>query len=214
MFLGERSGFVRAVVKDFNFESMHQAIKPLVLFPEVRGRSLLVKLGNSRVPETISFLESEWKTLVTHRPFEYRFLDEDFNKLYESELRLGTVLNIFSGIAISLACLGLIGLSSYSAKQRRKEIGIRKVLGAGIHQIMSLLTLNFVKLISVAVLIASPLAWISMYWWLQGFAYHISIQWWVFIVTGAVVISIAIITICLQVSRAAMANPVKSLRSE
>ena len=95
MFLGERSGFVRAVVKDFNFESMHQIIKPLVLFPEVRGRSLLVKLGNSRVPETISFLESKWKTLVTHRPFEYRFLNEDFNKLYESELRLGTVLNIF-----------------------------------------------------------------------------------------------------------------------
>ena len=214
MFVGERSGWVKAVVRDFNFESMHQTIKPLVLFPEGRGNTLLVKMGNARIPETLSFLESKWKTLVTHRPFEYRFLNEDFNKLYESELRLGTVLNIFSGIAISLACLGLVGLSSYSAKQRRKEIGIRKVLGAGILQIISLLTLNFVKLISVAVLIASPLAWISMNWWLQGFAYHISIQWWVFIVTGGVVISLAIITMCLQVSRAAMANPVKSLRSE
>ncbi len=214
MFLGDRSGYVRAVVKDFNFESMHQTIKPLVLFPETRGRSLLVKLGNSRMPETISFLASTWKTLVTHRPFEYRFLNEDFNKLYESELRLGMVLNIFSGIAISLACLGLVGLSSYSAKQRQKEIGIRKVLGAGVYQILSLLTVNFVKLISIAVLIASPLAWISMHWWLRGFAYHISIQWWVFIVTGLVVISIAIITMCLQVARAAIANPVHSLRSE
>ena len=214
MFLGERSGYVRAVVRDFNFESMHQPIRPVVLFPEVRGRSLLVKLGNSRVPETIAFLESKWKTLVTHRPFEFHFLNEDFNKLYESELRLGTVLNIFSGIAIALACLGLVGLSSYSAKQRRKEIGIRKVLGAGVHQIMSLLTLNFVKLISIAILVASPLAWISMSWWLQGFAYHISIQWWVFVITGVVVISIAIFTVCLQVARAAVANPVTSLRAE
>ena len=125
MFLGDRSGYVNAVVKDFNFESMHQTIKPLVLFPEARGNSLLVKMGNARIPETLSFLESKWKTLVTHRPFEYRFLDEDFNRLYESELRLGTVLNIFSGIAIALACLGLVGLSSYSAKQRQKEIGIQ-----------------------------------------------------------------------------------------
>ena len=154
------------------------------------------------------------KTLVTHRPFQFHFLNEDFNKLYESELRLGTVLNIFSGIAIALACLGLVGLSSYSAKQRQKEIGIRKVLGAGIHQIISLLTLNFVKLISIAILIASPLAWISMNWWLQGFAYHISIQWWIFVITGGAVISIAIFTVGLQVARAAIANPVKSLRSE
>ncbi|HEY4965953.1 MAG TPA: FtsX-like permease family protein, partial [Puia sp.] len=214
MFLGDRRGYVRGVVQDFNFESLHQIIKPLVLFPDARGRSLLVKLGNSRIPETISFLKSEWKTLVTHRPFEYHFLDEDLNRLYESEMRLGTVLNVFSGIAISLACLGLLGISSYSAKQRRKEIGIRKVLGAGIHQIMYLLTLNFVKLISIAVFIASPLAWLIMNWWLQGFAYHIVIHWSVFIITGFAVISIAVITVSLQVLHAAVANPVKSLRTE
>jgi putative ABC transport system permease protein len=215
MYLGShRPGFVKGVVKEFNFESMHQSIKPVVLFPEARGRSLLVKLGNSHIPETISFMKSKWKTLVSHRPFEFHFLDEDFNMLYESEIRLGTVLNIFSGMAITLALLGLFGLSSYSAKQRRKEIGIRKVLGAGVNQIFYLLTLNFVKLILIAILIASPLAWIFMNWWLRGFAYHISIQWWIFIVTGVTVIFIAIIAVSLQVIRAAIANPIKSLRAD
>jgi putative ABC transport system permease protein len=215
MFLGnERPGYVRGVVKDFNFESMHQAIKPVVLFPEHRGRLLLVKITNSDIPETIAFMESQWKKMVTHRPFEYRFLDEDFNKLYESEIKLGRVLNIFSGIAIVLACLGLVGLSSYSAKQRKKEIGIRKVLGAGISQIASLLTLDVLKPISLAVLVATPIAWILMSWWLQDFAYHISISGWVFILTGLIVMSIAILSISFQVIRAAIANPVNSLRSE
>jgi putative ABC transport system permease protein len=215
MFLGdERPGYVRGVVKDFNFESMHQSIKPVVLFPEHRGRVLLVKLVHSDIPETIAFMESQWKKIVTHRPFEYRFLDEDFNKLYESEIKLGKVLNIFSGIAIALACLGLVGLSSYSAKQRRKEIGIRKVLGAGISQIASLLTLDILKPISVAVLVSTPFAWILMNWWLQDFAYHISISGWIFILTGLIVISVAILSISFQVIRAAIANPVNSLRSE
>jgi putative ABC transport system permease protein len=215
MFLGdERPGYVRGVVKDFNFESMHQSIKPVVLFPEHRGRVLLVKLVHSDIPETIAFMESQWKKIVTHRPFEYRFLDEDFNKLYESEIKLGKVLNIFSGIAIALACLGLVGLSSYSAKQRRKEIGIRKVLGAGISQIASLLTLDILKPISVAVLVSTPFSWILMSWWLQDFAYHISISGWIFILTGLIVISVAILSISFQVIRAAVANPVHSLRSE
>jgi putative ABC transport system permease protein len=215
MFLGNhRPGFVKGVVKDFNFESMHQRIKPVVLFPEARGKSLLVKLGNSNIPETISFIKSKWKTLISHRPFEYHFLDEDFNMLYESEIRLGIVLNIFSGMAITLALLGLFGLSSYSAKQRQKEISIRKVLGAGINQIIYLLTLNFVKLILIAILIASPLAWIFMNWWLREFAYHVSIQWWIFIVTGFTVIIIAFIAVSLHVVRAAISNPIKSLRTE
>ena len=200
MFLGGgRPGYVRGVVKDFNFESMHQAIKPVVLFPEHRGRVLLVKLDHSNIPETIAFMESQWKKVVTHRPFEYRFLDEDFDKLYESEIKLGKVLNIFSGIAIALACLGLVGLSSYSAKQRKKEIGIRKVLGAGIKEIASLLTLDILKPISIAVLISIPIAWMMMSWWLQDFAYHISISLWLFISTGLIVVSIAILSI--EVSR-------------
>ena len=215
MFLGdERPGYVRGVVKDFNFESMHQNIRPVVLFPERRGRFLLVKLTHSDIPETIAFMESQWKKIITHRPFEYRFLDEDFNKLYESEIKLGRVLNIFSGIAIALACLGLVGLSSYSAKQRRKEIGIRKVLGAGIKEIASLLTMDILKPIAIAILTATPFAWILMTGWLRDFAYHISISLWLFILTGLIVISIAILSISFQVIRAAIANPVNSLRSE
>jgi putative ABC transport system permease protein len=215
MFLGdERPGFVKAVVRDFNFESMHQAIRPVVLFPEHRGRFLLVKLANSDIPETIAFIESRWKKIVTHRPFEYRFLDEDFNRLYESEIKLGNVLNIFSGIAIALACLGLVGLSSYSAKQRRKEIGIRKVLGAGIREIATLLMLDVLKPIVVAIFIATPFAWMLMIGWLRDFAYHISISLWLFIFTGLLVTSIAILSISFQVIRAAIANPVNSLRSE
>jgi putative ABC transport system permease protein len=215
MFLGDgRPGYVRGVVKDFNFESMHQAIKPVVLFPEHRGNVLLVKLDHSNIPGTIAFMESRWKNIVTHRPFEYRFLDEDFNKLYESEIKLGRVLDIFSGIAIALACLGLVGLCSYSAKQRKKEIGIRKVLGAGIKEIASLLTLDILKPITIAIFIAAPFAWISMNNWLRDFAYHISISVWLFILTGLIVISIAILSISFQVFRAAIANPVNSLRSE
>ncbi len=215
MFLDDsRPGYVKGVVKNFNFESMHQPIKPLVLFPEARANSLMLKLKGGNIPQTISILESKWKTLVPDRPFEYHFLDDDFNSLYQSELRLGKVLNVFAGMAIALACLGLIGLSSYSAKQRQKEIGIRKVLGAGVRQMIALLSVEYVKLVVIAILLASPIAWIFMNQWLQDFAFHISIHWWIFGLAGSLVIIIALFTVSLQVFKAAIANPVKSLRSE
>ncbi len=215
MFLDEsRPGYVKGVVKDFNFESMHQPIKALVLFPEDWANNLMLKLQGGNIPQTIAHLESKWKTLIHDRPFEYHFLDDDFNSLYQSELRLGKVLNIFAGMAIALACLGLVGLSSYTAKQRQKEIGIRKVLGAGVHQMMGLLSIEYVKLVLIAVLLASPVAWIMMNRWLQDFAYHIPVRWWIFGISGLVVILIALITVSLQVFKAAVANPVKSLRSE
>lgn len=215
MFLDEsRPGYVKGVVKDFNFESMHQTIKPLVLFPEDWANNLMLKLKGGNIPETINYLESKWKTLIPDRPFEYHFLDDDFNSLYQSELRLGKVLDLFAGMAIALACLGLIGLSSYSAKQRQKEIGIRKVLGAGIRQMMALLSVEYVKLVFIAILLASPIAWIFMNEWLQDFAYHISIHWWLFGMAGSAVILIALLTVSLQVFKAAIANPVNSLRSE
>jgi len=209
-----RPGFVRGVVKDFNFESLHNPIKPLVLFPEIRGRSLLVKLKGGNIPQTISFLESKWKMLVPYRPFEYHFMDEDFNKLYSSEIRLGKVLDIFAGIAIALACLGLLGLSSYSAKQRIKEIGVRKVLGASVGNIAALLSADFVKLVLVAIVVSSPLAWYAMDKWLRGFAYRINISWWIFVLAGLVAVTIAIITVSFQAIKAAVMNPVKSLRTE
>jgi putative ABC transport system permease protein len=215
MFMDEsRPGYVKGVVKDFNFESLHQSIKPLVLFPEISGYSMMLKMNAGHIPETIAFLESKWKSLVPYRPFEFHFLEEDFNTLYQSELRLGKVLDVFAGMAIALACLGLVGLSSYTAKQRQKEIGIRKVLGAGVRQMMGLLSIEYVKLVMIAVLMASPIAWIMMSQWLQDFAYYIPIRWWIFGVSGLVVILIALITVSLQVFKAAIANPVNSLRSE
>ncbi len=215
MFMDEsRPGYVKGVVKDFNFESLHQSIKPLVLFPENWANNLMLKLKGGNIPETINYLESKWKVLVPHRPFEYHFLDDDFNTLYQSELRLGKVLNVFAGMAIALACLGLIGLSSYSAKQRQKEIGIRKVLGAGIHHMMALLSVEYVKLVIIAILLASPFSWIFMNQWLQDFAYHIPIHWWIFGIAGSLVILVALLTVSLQVFKAAITNPVNSLRSE
>ncbi len=215
MFMGDdRPGYVKAVVKDFNFESLHNTIRPLVLFPEARGQKLLLKLKGNNLQQTISFLESKWKQLVPYRPFEYHFLDEDFNSLYSSELRLGKVLTIFASIAIILACLGLLGLSSYSAKQRIKEIGIRKVLGASIGNIAALLSIDFVKLVFVAILISTPIAWWMMNIWLQSFAYKTNMSWWVFIVAGGSAVFIALATISFQSIKAALANPVKSLRSE
>jgi putative ABC transport system permease protein len=215
MFLDEsRPGFVKGVIKDFNFESLHQSIKPLVLFPVFSGRALMLKLNGGHIPETIAFLESKWKTLVPHRPFEFHFLDEDFNSLYESELRLGKVLNVFAGMAIALACLGLVGLSSYTTKQRQKEIGIRKVLGAGVHQVVQLLSVEYIKLVLAAILIASPVAWVMMSRWLQDYAYHIPIQWWIFAISGIVVILIALMTVSVQVIKAAISNPVRSLKTE
>jgi len=208
-----RPGFVRGVIKDFNFESLHNPIRPLVLFPEVRGRALLVKVKGN-IPQTIAFLEGKWKELVPHRPFEYKFLDEYFNRLYSSEMRLGKVLNIFAAIAIALACLGLLGLSSYSAKQRVKEIGIRKVLGASSGNIATLLSADFVKLVFIAIVISSPIAWWFMEKWLQGFAYKIHISWWIFVLSGVAAIVIAIITVSFQAIKAAMMNPVKNLRTE
>ncbi|WP_295792133.1 ABC transporter permease [Mucilaginibacter sp.] len=215
MFLdASRPGYVRGIVKDFNFESMHVAIKPLVLFPEVWGRTMLVKISGTNITQTIGFLESKWKQLVPYKPFEFHFMDDDFNRLYSSELRLGKVLNIFAGIAIALACLGLLGLSSYSAKQRIKEIGIRKVLGAGIGNIATMLSVDFVKLVIVSIIISSPIAWWAMSRWLQGFAYRIDISLMTFVFAGFAAIAIAVITVSYQAIKAALMNPVKSLRSE
>ncbi|MBS1522815.1 MAG: ABC transporter permease [Bacteroidetes bacterium] len=215
MFMDDsRPGYVKAVVKDFNFESIHNPIKPLVLFPEARGNILLLKLKGDNVQQTITFIESKWKQLVPYRPFEYHFLDEYFNMLYSSEMRLGKVLTVFASIAIALACLGLLGLSAYAAKQRVKEIGIRKVLGASVSNIAALLSVDFVKLVFVAIIISIPVAWWMMNKWLLSFAYKTEMNWWIFVFAGICAVAIALITISFQSIKSALANPVKSLRSE
>jgi putative ABC transport system permease protein len=210
----ELKGTVRGVVKDFHFQSMHNAIKPLILFPEPRGRQLLVKVAGGELPPTIAFLEQTWKQLVPQLPFDYKFLDDEYEKLYRSELQLGKVMNLFSGIAIMLACLGLFGLSSYVVQQRIKEIGIRKILGASLFSIVMLVSKNFVRLIIIALFIAFPLGYLLMDKWLQDFVYRVDIQWWVFFVAGIAAIGIALLTVSFQSIKVAVMNPVKSLKSE
>lgn len=215
MFLGNhRPGIVKGVVKDFHFSSLHNPIKPLVLFNDTWAGTMLIRVSGKNLANTISFLDKQWKTLAPHRPFEYHFLDEDFNKLYSAELRLGRVLNIFTGIALVLACLGLFGLSAYSIQQRTKEIGIRKVLGATLPHVVALLSKDFVGLVIIAMIIAFPVAGWLMHRWLEDFVYRIAISWWMFAVAGLVALVITLITISFQAVKAAVANPVKSLRSE
>ena len=209
-----RLGVVKAVVADFHFASMKQQIGPLVLFPQHGGEILLVKLSGSQLPNTLRFLERKWRTLVPDRPFSYEFMDEEFNKLYTAETRTGRIFSVFAFLSIFLACLGLFGLSAYTTAQRTKEIGVRKVLGASVFNIVGLLSKDFLKLVLIAIVIASPIAWYAMNRWLQDFAYKIEIEWWVFAGAGLLAIGIALLTVSFQSVKAALMNPVKSLRSE
>jgi putative ABC transport system permease protein len=214
MFMGDRAGVVKGVIRDFHFESLHKPIQPLVLFSEIRARLLLVKVSGRNLPGTISFIEDQWKSLVPYMPFEYRFLDDDYMNLYSAELQLGTVMNIFAGIAIILACLGLFGLSAYAVQQRAKEISIRKILGASLLSIVSLLSMNFTRLVLISILISLPAAYMSVYHWLKGFAYQVDIAWWIFAIPALLAVAIAFMTVSIQSIKAAVTNPVKNLRSE
>jgi putative ABC transport system permease protein len=215
MFLGEnRPGEVKAVVKDFHFASLHSEIQPLVLFPGGWATNLFVKTDGRNMPAVLAAIESKWKTLAPHRPYSYHFLDEDYQKMYEAEMRTGKVFNVFALLAVVLACLGLFGLSAYAAKQRVKEIGVRKVLGASVAQISVLLSSGFIKLVVLSFLIASPIAWWAMTKWLQQFSYRVNLEWWVFAIAGVLSVAIALITVSFQSVKAAITNPVKSLRTE
>lgn len=210
-----RAGEIIGVVKDFNYISLHRNIEPLTL-PLVpfacRYLSLKVKSGN--LPQTITEVEQIWKELAPHRPFLYSFLDVDFNRQYQSDLRFRKIFTTFSVLAIMIACLGLLGLATYSAEQRTKEIGVRKVLGASVSDIVVMLSKDFVKLVLIAIVIASIIAWWAMNKWLEDFAYRIEIQWWMFALAGLMALVIALVTVSRQAIRAAIANPVDSLRDE
>lgn len=215
MFLdATRPGTVRGVIKDFHFQSLHLAIQPLVLFPEIWGRNVLVKVTGNNMEQTIQALQAKWKTLVPHRPFDYHFLDEDYNKMYNAEIRLGKIMNLFAAIAIVLACMGLFGLSYHAIQQRQKEIGIRKVLGASVAQLLLLVSKGFMKLVLIAFAITVPATWWAMNKWLEDFAYRVNVSWLVFGVAGLLVLLIAAFTVSFQAIKAALSNPVKSLRSE
>jgi putative ABC transport system permease protein len=162
----------------------------------------------------LPFLEKEWKALIPNEPFAYSFLDEDFQSNYTADARTSRIVNSFTIISILISCLGLFGLATFAAQQRIKEIGVRKVLGASIGSIVGLLSGDFIKLVIVSIVIATPLTWYVMDKWLQDFAYRISIQWWMFVLAGALAVIIAMITVSSQAVKAAIANPVKSLKSE
>jgi putative ABC transport system permease protein len=210
-----REGVVKAVVKDFHFRSLHEPINALAIFMDKRLiGSLFVKLKPDNTAASIASLEKIWKERMPHRPFEYSFLDEQYNAMYKTEQRMGGVFTTFATLAVLLGCLGLFALTAYAMVQRTKEIGIRKVLGATVPNILALVSKDFLKLVLIAMIIAVPLAFLAVNKWLEGFTYKTSVEWWMFVLAGAVTLFIALFTICLQAIKTASANPVKNLRTE
>ena len=210
-----RQGKIIGVVKDFHFQSLQQSMKPLSMRIEPdRMDKITTEIAATNIPATISAIENQWKTYIPDRPFSYYFLDDSFDKQYRSQDRFGKLFFNFSILAIFISCLGLLGLASYSTLQRTKEIGIRKVMGASVTGIVNLLSKEFLKLVLISFVIAAPVAWYFMHDWLKDFAYRISISWWIFILSGILALLIAVVTISFQAIRAAMANPVRSLRTE
>ena len=201
------------VVKDFNFSSLRDNIQPVIMQLGDDTGDLSIKVQTAGLPALLAQVEDKWKDLSPAH-FQYSFMDQDFEAAYRSEQRIGTISIVFTTLAIIIACLGLFGLAAYAAEQRTKEIGIRKVLGASMSTIVGMLSKDFIKLILIAIALASPLAWWGMNYWLQTFAYRISIQWWVLALAGCTSILIAFITISFQSIKAAVTNPVDSLRSE
>jgi putative ABC transport system permease protein len=213
---GDKTYHIIGVVKDFNFNSLRDNISPLslVLGP-VDGNSVLcIRVSTGDLTALVSRIESKWRQFVPHLQFDYSFMDDDFNSIYQAELRMGHVFTAFALLAIGIACLGLFGLAAYAAEQRRKEIGIRKVLGASVAGILGLLSKELVKWVILSFCIAAPLAGWAMHRWLQGFAYRAGISAWVVGLGGVSAVVIAFLTVGLQSFKAARANPVEALRSE
>ncbi len=202
------------VMKDFNFKSLRENVTPLLLTLGEDHGALSMKINSSNIPLLLDQVKDKFKQLASDQQFRYSFMDEDFDSIYRAEERMGTIFITFTSLAILIACLGLFGLAAYAAEQRTKEIGIRKVLGANVITIVGMLSVDFIKLVIISIVIASPLAWFAMQKWLQGFAYRQDIQWWVFAVAGLGAILIAFITISFQSIRAALANSVTSLKAE
>ncbi len=202
------------VVRDFNYNSLREVITPMGLFLREDRGNIALRINSGNIPKLIAQVESKWKAIAPGQPFGYSFMEDDFNAIYTNEQRMGKISLSFSVLAICIACLGLFGLAAYAAEQRVKEIGVRKVLGASVNNLIKLLSMDFLKLVLVAALIAFPLAWLAMRWWLQDFAYRTTIGWEVFALSAVLAATIALLTVSFQAVKAALANPVKSLRAE
>ena len=212
----DSSGKIIGVAKDFNFNSLHHKIETLLIFNQKDWGygEMSVKINGAKSKEAIKYLEANWATLVPDIPFEYKFLDQHFEELYRADNQVSKIIGYLAALAIIIACLGLFGLASYSAEKRTKEVGIRKVLGAGVFNLAALLSGSFIKLVGISIIIAWAIAWFVVKNWLQDFAYRINMSWWVFAVAGIAALMIALFTVSFQAIKAAVANPVKSLRTE
>lgn len=211
-----REGNIIGVIKDFHFKSLQENITPLTFrfLDWWNGNLVSIKINGGNLKNTLANIENQWKLQNPDRPFTYYFMDEFFDRQYRSDERFEKLFFNFAILAIFISCLGLLGLASYSTMQRTKEIGVRKVMGASTGSIVGLLSMDFLKLVVLAFLIASPLAYFGMHNWLKNFAYQTDIKWWVFAVAALLSTIIAFITISFQSIKAALMNPIKSLRSE
>ncbi|GAB2586746.1 ABC transporter permease [Spirosoma areae] len=211
-----RPGKIIGMMEDFHFQSLHIPIAPLImrLSTEPGSQNLMIRTQPGQAKQALASIEALWKQQNPKFPFSYQFADDEYQKLYKSESIVGSLANYFAFLAIFISCLGLFGLATFTAEQRTKEIGVRKVLGASVGSIIGLLSQDFLKLVLIAIVIASPVAWWAMTKWLQGFAYKVDIEWWMFALAGFVAVGIALLTVSFQSVKAALMNPVTSLRSE
>jgi putative ABC transport system permease protein len=205
---------VIGVVRDFHFKSLHEKITPLVMTLGKGAGTMIVKVKTDNLPTLVASMTTHWNTFKPEVPFSYTFLDERFNNTYRAEQKTGTILAVFAGLTIFVACLGLFGLATFMAEQRTKEIGVRKVLGASVASVVTLLSRDFLVLVVIAILLATPAAWYGMNRWLQGFEYKISITWWIPTLTAGLSILVALLTVSYQSIKAALTNPVDSLHAE
>jgi len=202
------------IVGDYHFASLKDVIEPLLLYKSKNLNWMILKTEATNYDQLLGELEKRWKSTVNNVPFSYVFMDREMGKMYEEEKRLGNISTLFTFLAILISCLGLFGLVSYVAEQKKKEIGIRKVLGASINSVVQLLTQDFIKLVGIAFIIASPISYYFMQRWLEDYTYRINIEWWVFLLAGGCALVITLLTVGFQSIKSAIANPVKSLRNE
>ena len=208
---------IAGVMKDFNYNSLHTEVRPFMLVydgNESQFSSLTVAVNSNNYKDILARIEAIWHKDLPAVPFEYSFLDDEVQKQYETEITLARIINSFTFMAILISCLGLFGLATFSAEQRKKEIGIRKVLGASVSGIVQLLSKDFLKLVVISFVIATPIAWWAMSKWLQAFVYRIDVSWWMLALAGLMAVAIALVTVSSQAIKAAISNPVKNLRTE
>jgi putative ABC transport system permease protein len=211
---GQHQYNIIGVVKDFHYTSVKEKIAPLVMMLGNNSGALIVKVKTAGIEGLLSSLKNNWNSFNPRGPFSYNFMDDRFAAVYKAEERTGKIFSVFAIISIIIASLGLFGLSAFSIAQRTKEIGVRKVLGAKVSQVVMLLARDFLFMVLLAFIIAVPLTWFAMDKWLQEFAYRINIGWTVFALAGSIAVLIAFATVSFQAIKAAIANPVKSLRTE